>query len=149
MADLRGTIEAGEIALSAATAKTIVQLVAASNHRVKVTRWGVFFDGTDVTEEPVQVEIVRQSTAGTSSANTPKKLDDSLAESLQTTARENCTAEPTTGDILYRYNIHPQQGYETVYPFGQEIKVGGGGRLGIRCTAPAAVNVNTFIEFEE
>ena len=149
MAAFQGIAQTSEVALSAATAKTALQIVAASNHRVKILRWGVFFDGTSVTAEPVQVELTRQTTAGTMSSNTPKKLDDSLAESLQTTAQDNATAEPTKGDIIDVVEVHPQQGYEIIYPLGQEPIVGGGDRAGIICTAPASVNVRVKIVFEE
>jgi len=144
-----GLAQSAEVALSAATAKTVVQIVAATNHRVKVLGWGVFFDGTSVTAEPVQVTLSRQSTAGTTSALTPVKMDDSIAETLLTTARHTATAEPTTGDTVDVIEVHPQQGYEKLYPLGQELICGGGDRIGIVCTAPAAVNVRAKILFEE
>ncbi len=137
-----------EEALAAATAETVLQLVAAANHRVKVKEWGVFFDGVSVTAEPVLVEIVRQSTAGTSSALTPVKVDDSLPETLQTTARDKVTVEPTTGDVLDAVQVHPQQGWKEVDSDYIYI-VGGGDRLGIRVTAPAAVNCKASMKFEE
>jgi hypothetical protein len=137
------------VALSAATAKTVIQLVAATNHRVKVLRWGVFFDGVSVSAEPVQVRLLRQTTAGTMSSLTPVKLDDSLAETLQTTSQHTATAEPTAGDVVDVVEVHPQSGYEIIYPLGQEVIIGGGDRLGIECTAPAGVNVRAKIVFEE
>lgn len=149
MAAFLGIAQTAEVALTAATAKTVVQLVAAANHRVKILRWGVFFDGTSVTGEPVQVRVLRQSTAGTMSSLTPVKMDDSLAETLLTTAQHTATAEPTAGDIVDIAEVHPQASYEIIYPLGQEIIVGGGDRLGIECTAPAGVNVRAKIVFEE
>ena len=149
MAAFIGVVQVAEEALAAATAETVIQLVAAANHRVKVLRWGVFFDGTSVTAEPVQVRLVRQTDAGTASALTPVKLDDSLAETLQTTAQQDFTAEPTAGDVVDVVEVHPQSGYEVIYPLGQEVIIGGGDRLGIECTAPDAVNVRAKIVFEE
>lgn len=144
-----GLASTAEIALTAATAKTILQLVAPSNHRLKVQGWGVYFDGVDGAGAPVVVKLARQSTAGTMSALTPTKQDDSLAETLQATAQHTATAEPTTGDTLKQVNVHPQSGYEEACPFGQEYIVGGGDRVGIVCTAPAGVNVIGWIRFEE
>jgi hypothetical protein len=144
-----GVAQTSEVALTAATAKTVLQIVAPANHRVKVLGWGVFFDGTSVTAEPVQVTVSRQSTAGTMSSLTPVKLDDSLAETLQTSAQHTATAEPTTSDALDVIEVHPQQGYEIRYPLGQEPIIGGGDRLGIVCTAPAGVNVRAKLIFEE
>ena len=149
MADQIFTLQDSEVALVAATAKTIIQVVAPANHRQRILGWGVFFDGTSVTAEPVQVELIRQSTAGTSAALTPVKDDDSLAESILSTARKTFTVEPTSGDILDVVEVHPQQGYEVMYPLGQEKKCGGGDRVGIRCTAPAAVNVRAKMRVEE
>lgn len=149
MAAFQGVAITAEITLVAATQKTVLQLVAAANHRVKLLQWGIFFDGVAVSAEPVQVVIQRQSTAGTSTTNTPKKIDDSLAETLQTTANDNATAEPTSGDVLWAGEVHPQAGYSEILPLGQEFIIGGGDRLGIRCTAPAGVNARAIMKFEE
>lgn len=149
MAAFQGVAITGEIALTAATQKTVLQLVAAANHRVKLLQWGVFFDGISVSAEPVQVVLQRQSDVGTSSANTPNKVDDSLAETLQTTARDNASVEPTSGDVLWAGEVHPQTGYSEIIPLGQEIIIGGGDRLAIRCTAPAGVNARATMKFEE
>lgn len=149
MARFFGTAQTSEIALSAATAKTVIQLVAATNHRVVVKRLGVYFDGTSTTAEPVQVRVLRQTTAGTMSALTPVKLDDSIADTLLTTAQHTATVEPTAGDVLDVCEVHPQQSYEWIYPLYEEPIIGGGDRLGVECTAPATVNVRCKIVFEE
>lgn len=150
MAAFLGIAQTAEVALTAATAKTVVQIIAATNHRVKVLRWGVFFDGVSVTGEPVQVRLLRQTSAGTMTSLTPVKLDDSLAETLLTTAQHTATGtEPTAGDVVDVVEVHPQSSYEIIYPLGQEVIVGGGDRIGIECTAPAGVNVRAKIIFEE
>jgi len=148
MAAFIGVAQISEEALTTA-AETVVQIVAAANQRVKVLGFGVFFDGISPTAEPIQVELCRQSTAGTSSALTPVKWDDSLAETLTTTARQDFTAEPTTGDVIWSGEVHPQGSYECQYALGQEPICGGADRIGIRCTAPVAVNVRAYIRFEE
>lgn len=149
MAAFLGQAATAEIALTAATAKTVLQLVAAANHRDKLLGWGVFFDGTSTTGEPVQVRLLRQTTAGTMSALTPTKRDDSIADTLLTTAQHTATAEPTAGDLLEAIEVHPQQGYQVLYPMGAEVIIGGGDRVGIECTAPAGVNVRATMIFEE
>ena len=148
MSDIYGIAQTAEVALAAATAKTVVQLVAPANHRVKVLGWGVFFDGTSVTAEPVQVTVSRQTTAGTASALTPVQTRP-VAETIQCTAQHTATVEPTTTDTIETIEVHPQSGYEVRYPLGQEIVIGGGGRVGIICTAPAIVNVRAKLIFEE
>lgn len=138
-----------EIALVAATAKTVLQTRAPTNQRVVLLRWGIFFDGVSVTGEPVQVELMFQTTDGTMTSITPKKIDGSLGETVQTTGGENATAEPTEGDFISAHEIHPQQGYEVIYPLGQEPVMGGGDRIGIKCEAPANVNCRPFMIVEE
>lgn len=138
----------GEIALSAATAKTVLQVVAPANHRVVLKRWGVFCDGVSPTAEPVQVRLLRQTTAGTMSAATPRKMDG-YAETIQSTAQKTASAEPTAGDVLAVLEVHPQQGYAEAFPYGDEPIIAGGGRVGIECTAPAGVNVRAQLICEE
>ncbi len=138
----------GEIALAAATAKTILQLAAPANQKVALRGFSVSFDGILGTAEPVQVEILRQTDAGTMSAAT-EVVDIPQTEAIQTVALKTATVEPTPGDILRRYDIHPQTGFERSFAFDEEIIIGGGGRLGLRCTAPAIVNVTGFMSWEE
>lgn len=149
MAALLGTAVTAEVALTAATSRTALQLVAAANHAVRVLGFSATFDGVSPTGEPVLVELVRQTTAGTMSSLTPVKKDPGRDETLQTTAQHTATAEPTTTDVLDRKEVHPQSGYEKLFPLGQEIIVPGGGRVGLRFTAPDAVNVVAQLDFEE
>ena len=149
MADLQFSARVPEVALSSDTTGTVIQLIAPANQRVKVLRWGLFFDGTQPRNEPVSVRILRQTSSGTASFFTPVKLDGSISETIQTTARKTFTLEPTDGDILESYNIHPQQGIFVPYVLGQEIILSGGSRLGISCAAPNNVNVTAFIVGEE
>jgi hypothetical protein len=140
----------GEIALAAATAKTILQLVAPTNQRLAVRGFSVSFDGISATAEPVQVDLVKQTAAGTMSAATPVAEQIGLgSEAIQATAQKNATAEPTTTDVIRRYNIHPQTGREVRFGLDDEIVLAGAARLGLRCTAPAVVNVVGHITFEE
>lgn len=150
MADLQGTIKpAAEVALVGATPKTVLMLTAPANHRAKILGWSVGFDGTVAGNEPVVVELVRYTTSGTFTSVTPKPCDDDLTETFQSTGGANASAEPTASDIIAVKEVHPQTAYEVLYPFGQEIKVKGSGRVGIRCTAPQAVNCFPEIRFEE
>lgn len=149
MAAFQGSAATAEVTLTAATAKTVCQLVAAANHRVKLLGWSAAFDGTSTTAEPVQVRLLRQTTAGTMSALTVFKRDDSIADTLLTTALHTATVEPTAGDLIEALEVHPQQGYQVFYPMGAELIIGGGDRAGIECTAPAGVNVRVTMIFEE
>jgi hypothetical protein len=138
---MAGVLFAGNIApvATGTSAKTLLQLVAAANQRIKVVEWSISFTGTSNTATPIQVDLVRQTTAGTSSPLTLVKLNESDAETLQSTANQNATAEPTTGDNDITEEVHPQTGYTWQAPFGREIIIKGGNRLGIRVTAGASV----------
>lgn len=147
---MQGIAQVSGVTLTAATAKTVVQLVAAAtNHGAKILGWGVYFKGTSSTAVPVNVKLARQSTAGTMTSLTPAKLNNSLAETILTTAQHTATAEPTTGDTIDVVEVHPQGYYEVIYPLGQERMMGGNSRVGIVCTAPAGVDVTAKIIFEE
>lgn len=138
----------GEVALTTA-AKTVVQIIAPANIRLRVKGWSVSFDGTSTTAAPVLVRLLRQSTAGTVTSLTLTKMGMAGSETIQSTAGHTATAEPTAGDVLDAVNVHPQGGFEKVFLPGDEIIIPGGGRLGIECTAGAAVNVLPKIWFEE
>jgi hypothetical protein len=149
MAGINGVAQAGELAVTASTEKCLVQIVAPANHRVKVRGFGVFFDGTSVSAEPVRVQLLRQTSAGTMSALTPAQ-EIPVSETIQTTAlKDGSGTVPTAGDVLATFEVHPQSGYEKMYPLGQEIIVPGGGRLGINVLAGANVNATAAIYFEE
>jgi hypothetical protein len=138
-----------EVAAAVAAFKTILQLVAPAGIILAVQEVLLSFDGVSNTAEPVQWELVRQTTAGTMTGRTPLKTKDT-STALQATGQENATVEPTLGDILCAGHIHPQTGaiYPLPLPDG-EIELAGAGRLGLRINAPAAVNCRATLKGEE
>lgn len=154
MSSVKFSVVTAEIALVGATAKTVLQVAPAANHPIKISSWGCFFDGTSVTEEPVLCELIRSTTAGTGSASppSPRPLDDDQGQTIQTTVAHNFTAEPTMGDLIDAFEVHPQAGMQLWFPMGWEPRVNAEGTadwLNIRCTAPAGVNVLAKIFAEE
>jgi hypothetical protein len=146
MADLEGLIYRNNISIS--TQQTIFQLIAASDHRVKILEVGVSFAGTSSSAEPADIVLQRQSSAGSgSSAATVTKLDDSLAETLQTTGIQGFSSEPTSGDIVGSWHTHTQGGL--IWRPPGKLIVGGGDRLGLRITIASATATNAYILFEE
>jgi hypothetical protein len=148
MSGVRFKVVSGEIA-TGTSAKTLLQIVAANNHGVLIDEISISFKGTSNTATPIKVDVLRQTTAGTMSSATPVKDPADADETLQTTAQANATVEPTAGDILMSELVHPQTGYTWQAPFGRQIKIGGGGRLGIRVTAGADVNAVCRVSGEE
>jgi len=136
-------------AIAAATVETMVQIIAAANHGAMVDEISVGFSSTSATHEPVLVDLIRQTSAGTSSALTVVKADESFSDTFDTTALSVFTAEPTSGDILRSWKIHPQAGLIYQPTERAPIWVGAGNRLGLRVTSANALNCFAYIQFIE
>lgn len=150
MARLKFSIPTGgEIGLSAATAKTILQARTPTNQAAALLGFAVSFDGTSATAEPVLVELVRYSSNGSMTSAAGQKDDPGRQETIQTVGVKNATVEPAADSVIRYWDVHPQTGYERHFGADEEIIVPGGGRIGLRCTAPASVNVAGFINLEE
>lgn len=150
MAGLRVTAEnTAAVALVAATEKTSIQLNCAAQQRIKIQRVGMFFDGASTTAVPILCKLIIVTTAGTNTALTLSKTVSSDSETIQTGAGENASAEGTNSTLLDSWLVHPQMGLDLTYAFGQEKIVVGGGRVALKFTAPANVNVRSKIDFEE
>ena len=135
MAGVRGRAVTAQIA-TGTSAKTLLQLIA--------------FEGVTSTDAPIQVRVLRQSTAGTMSSLTLVKHSDSDDETLQTTALHTASAEPTAGDVLLTTLVHPQGGrLSLLLSQGREFVVKGGGRLGVEVTASVSVDATVSVGFEE
>lgn len=128
---------------------TLLQIIAAANQRVKIKELSVSFAGVVNTNQPILVKVVRQTTGGTMSALTPKKWNESDGETLQTTAQSSATSEPTTTDVIMSEEVHPQTGYTWQAPFGGEIIIKGGNRLGISVTAANTTSAVARVVGEE
>lgn len=149
MAGVRVVGNTGDIAFSTST-KTIAQIVAASNHRVRLERVRISFKGTSSAEAPVLVQLSIQTTAGTMSSLTLVKADATYDETLQTTAQHTATVEPTTTNVLASSLVHPQGSYDFVFPPGRDFLIPGGTRLGILVNTPTqAGTANVSFEIEE
>lgn len=146
------TVESnGDIALTAATAKTILSVINASNSLIRICELSVSFDGTSGTAEPVTVELCSstQATAGTSTSHTIAQVRGPT-RTVQATGARNYTAEPTVLTVRKRWLVHPQTGIVVQFPLGREPEqVASANALCLRCTAPAGVNCQGYIEFEE
>jgi len=147
MAAFYGEAVQSGIVLSASSTATLIQLLTAANHRIRLIGWSVSFNDTQTLA--VRLEIVRQSTDGTMTPGpTLVKTDDSIADTLLTTARHTATVEPTTGDILDTISV--KDGYEVFYPEKKEKICGGGDRIAIRAVTPSGVtptcDVHMFFE---
>jgi hypothetical protein len=141
----------GDIALSAATAKSILSVICAANSPVKLIEIGVGFDGISGTAEPVTVELCSstEATAGTATSHTIAQTGG-VPRTAQASGKRNFTVEPTVLTVLKRWLVHPQSGMVLQFPLGREpMQTTTSDALVLRCTAPAAVNAQGYLEFEE
>lgn len=135
----QSTAVTAEVALAAATAKTVIEITAPSTKPLAVSEWWCEFDGVSGSEAPVVVQVRRKTATITGTALTPRsKRHDA---DVLATAKHTATAEGTDGDILYTHEVHPQGGKHVMFPLGDEITIAKSGMLAIVCTAPAVVNV--------
>lgn len=144
MAGIPWTATKSAIALTASTAGTILQLIAATNVREMVEEVAVTFNGITPTDPGILVEILTQTSAGTMSSLTPGKVNSLDTETLQLTAQHTAAAEPTPGTILYSAYANEQTGWEFLWRPGKEQPIPGGTRLGVRCT-PGALTAATKV----
>lgn len=138
------------VAASISANQTFIQLIAATNQRVRIKRIGIYGQGTAISDTPVTFEVLKQTTAGTSSSLTLVKQDDNAGETLQTTALKTFTAEPTAGNVKFTANVPSTGRQEWVFPLGFDLFIKGGERLGIRALTAVQASVFTvMIEAEE
>ena len=149
MAGVRFHAPSAEVSLSAGVAKTVLQIVATANHRSVIRSFSVHGKGIVSTDTPMRVRVLRQTTAGTMSAGTVVKNDDSDSETLQTSSQINASAEPTAGDVIDVFEVHPQTGLIVMLPPGDEIQVRGGQRVGFEVLATQAQTVTIKVGGEE
>jgi len=141
-----GTIQIDTIGTSKVT---LLQIIAAANHRVKLSEFSVAFNGTTNTNEPILLELARQTDAGTMSSLTLEKDNEGDNETIQTTAQHTATAEPTTGNTIRHEYIHPQTGQVWQAPWAKEFTIIGGNRLGFIVTAANDVDATLYVAGEE
>lgn len=141
-----------DIALTAATAKTVLSVIGVANQIIRITEFGLSFDGTSATNEPVTVELCQmtEATSGTNTDQTPVQIYGET-RTVQADSKKNYTAEPTVLTPVKVWLVHPQTGIEMQFPLGREPMYTEGTTFGmcLRVTSPATVNCRGYIHWEE
>ena len=135
-------------ALAASTVETLVQVTAPAGGYCSVVAWGISFEGVTAANEPVLVDLLRQTTAGTGAAFTPLEWNE-LGRAASSTALNGFSAEPTAGDILHPNYIDPEGGFEAWYEERLRPVFSSSGRVGLRANANDVVNCTAWLLFEE
>lgn len=134
-------LTSNEISLTSSQTKTVLALLAASNHRVTVKSFRFTFTGTLTgNTDPFEVAIRRLSSAGTMSSLSPVKANDNDSETFEFSGFENATAEPAYSDYLYRGYVHPQAKFTLRLPEHLWFPVLGGERIGMIVTPTASAS---------
>lgn len=129
------------ISLTAGLTKTLIQLQAPTNQGVAWLRASVSFQGVTVSDAPVKVDIVKQTSAGTMQAYTEVLAcgpGASITPQATVTTNASSSDEPTTTDIVDVKYVHPQAGYEYVFTEGQDELTYANARYALRVVAPSS-----------
>src|SRR6476661_8713654 len=113
-------ITTGSVALTAATAKTVIEGTSTANVPPEWISYDITFDGVTATAVPVRVDFCTFAATGTGTAYTPKRLGQAVG-TAQSTWKINDTVEPTTPTILYSLIVPPTSGVQYVWPLGREL----------------------------
>ena len=143
------------VALVAATAKTVLGVLAPAQFGVDWTSWSIAFDGVSATNTPVLVELCACTFAtnppGTNSTTITVQQDYGRAIVAGFTAAYAWTAanEPTVITPFDSLTLTPNGGLVVRdFQFGRTPDSAVSTGFCIRCTAGAAVNVRGNMYFE-
>jgi len=129
--------------------ETLIQLIAAANHRVIIHSIDLYGQGTVPASAPDRFYLAIQTTAGTASALTLNKMDPNYAETLQTTAQKTVTVEPTTGINVWQGSLHEQGSLIRAFAPEHRIIITGGTRMGLVCAMTGYFAVDVYMLCEE
>jgi hypothetical protein len=135
------------VALVATTAKSVLSVIAPAQFGIDLLKYRIGFDGVTASAIPVVVELVSFTTDGTGTSGTVVQTSGRSITAGFTT-KYNYSAEPTTATLIDRYTLTPNGGtviYD--FPYGDSPDCAVSNLFAIRCTAPAAVNVNATMWF--
>ena len=143
----------GAVALSAATAKTIIGAKAHANSGLQLKGFEVAFDGITASAVPVLIEVCYctwgANSPGTNSTSTTVRQSYGRVLTAGFTAGKTWSTEPTTLTVLKEFLLAADKGLVMYqWPLGQEPDCALAEGFAIRCTAPAAVNVRATLGLE-
>jgi hypothetical protein len=146
----------GAVALSAATAKTALFVLAPSSHGMSLKKFSIGFDGVTASAVPVLWELnyltgASNSTPGTGNTSQSAAIQQILGRSITSAflAGSACTSEPTVQTNIRADLLTPNGGLLVYdFPLGDEPDAAVSNGFCLRLTAPAAVNVRCDMVFK-
>jgi hypothetical protein len=137
-----------DIALVAATAKTVWEAQTAATRRFWLCGWWISFDGATATNGPVLIELLRAS-AGITGTTLAANPVDVAGVAAVTVIKHTATVEGTGTTILDNWRVPPTGGLQVPFEQRDYVLVGVSAFLRLRCTAPQGVNATVGFWFEE
>ncbi len=146
------TVNVRAVALVAATAQTLILLQEASDYFIEqLVEFGISFDGVTAGAVPVQVDVTRVQSTGTSGVNAAvARTDSGISNASRSTAATGFTVEPSSPVVFKSMYVDPNKGL-FIYQFPPGTRSVGGGSTwpAIRATAPANVNCDAWLTWQE
>lgn len=137
------------VALTAATAKTVVGVLGAATDSIALIRVKVSFASATATDAPAICEVGIISALGTTTSFTPVQWSGTTLAS-SATAGYNATVEPTYTRVIDPFYVPVFNGsYAEWVPLGFEPQVGASTGFAIRVTSPAAATCLASIMYGE
>jgi hypothetical protein len=155
MAKAGYTLQTGAaVALAAATAKTVLCVIAPSQFGIDLKKVKIGFDGVTASAVPVLCELMTSTLASNSTPGT----GNTSATPVQIYGRSitagftgfyGSTSEPTALTAFDSFLLTPAGGLVIYdYPLGDTPDTAVSNGIVLRCTAPAVVNVRASFTFE-
>lgn len=144
----------GAVALVAATAKSVLTVIAPASFGVDLTKYRLGFDGVTASAIPVLVEwcdntLASNSTPGTNNTTGTVTQVYGRAITAGFTGFYNSTTEPTVLARYDSYTLTPNGGLVIYdWPLGTSHDTPVSAGISLRLTAPAVVNANGAFWFE-
>ena len=146
-------VTGGAVALSAATAKSVLGVKSHANFGLDLKKFKVGFDGVTASAVPVLVELCYATFAtnspGTASTSVTPAQIYGRSVTVGATAAKTWTTEPTVLTVVQEWLLSPNGGLVMYdFPLGDTPDSAVSEGFVIRCTAPAIVSVRASMEFE-
>ena len=144
MSELRYTVNKSAISCAQNQVKTILYVKAATNVPIKVSGWGISFDGLTAGQQKILVELCTGDASGDGTPvgdATKAKLDARTTETIQAALAKYglFSVEPTVLTVVHHEYVDCQNGWKEYFPDGDEIMVPGGKAIAIRVTMPTTL----------
>lgn len=144
------------VALSAATAKTVLCVLSPAQFGIDLKKFRIGFDGVTAGAVPVLWELctstaASNSTPGTANTSETSNIQQVYGRSITTgfTGFSASTSEPTVLTVIESNYLTPVSGLLVYdFPLGDTPDIGVSAGFALRLTAPATVNARAQFWFE-